>query len=262
MSYVLFQVNGDEREISKIFQKYYGGNCIEQRKKDELYINCTIAPDYCQLIGLSNRNTGELEKIAKLLSNPSGGRKIDAYNNKKIQLQKKLNATKSAVSSERMVNFGGYGVTTVNEFVGSIDKHMDNIKEDQKVRKAQQKLDKYLDKKQQIGNAQHYSLTSSASVGNGLISFGAGMQSQNNNIFELIDKIKKVDSDFVESSYETFMNMIKELSGHATEIGVMPIIDGMKKPDSTSRKTIRINELKIEDLVNAKNRELVILLNK
>ena len=259
MSLVLFQIDGNGKEIARVLQKYYG-NCFEQHGKDA-YINCTLAPDYCQLIGLSNRDTKELEKIAKLLSNPSGGKKIDAYNKKKIELQRKLNETKNSVSSNRAFNVSGMSVSNIDDLVNSIDKHIGGIQDDTKVKKAQQKLDKFENKKQTINNAQHYSVVSSANIGSGLISFGAGMQSQTNNIFELIDKVKKGDSDFVDSAYESFYNMVRELSGYATEIGVMPILDGVKKPDANNKKTVKLSELTAAELTNAKNRELYIIVS-
>ena len=256
MSLVMFQIDGDEKAITKILKKYYG-NSLEKDEDGALYVNCRLAPDYCQLIGLSNRDTKDLEKIAKLLS--KGGKKIDSFNKKKMQLQKKLNEAKNEASSGQEFNMSGMGISNINELVSGLDQHMEEVQKNEKVQKAQQKLDKFVNKKKLMDDAQHYTVSG---VGKGMISFGEGLDVQSNNIFSLIDKVQSSDSEFIDSSFKSFTSMVKELMGYSSEIGVMAILDGEKKSHANNSKTVKLNDLKAKDLANADNRELYIIKSK
>jgi len=241
--------------VSKILSKYCPAGA--DKFAGNVFVSASSAPDFCKLVGFSStKDTSGLEQIANVISDANYGKKAIKFEKQCNKMHDKLMHAKKSVTSTSHVGLGGLtSANSVNEILNKAEQQQKEIEENARVQKAQSKLDKYLDKNKSLHEAKQYT-TAGKSAG-GLISWGAGTESSEKNIFETIEDAKKPSKEFIDSAMARLKEFLGELLGVVSRVGIMPISDGNKSPNVRDKKSIKLNELTPADLMSAKNREII-----
>lgn len=255
-SIMMYQLEGvrDSSAVSKIFEKYCTNGV--DKSSGNIFLSVDLIPDFFKVVGYSSiQNTARLEKIADLITDEKYEKKADKFDQKYNKMHQKVMAAKRDTRQDTHINMGGImTATSISELVSKAEQQIE-APLDPKVAKAQKKLDKYMAKNQILTEAKQYT-PSNQGVAN-LISIGT--EPKEKDIFQSIEESKKPNTEFIESSLLTLKKFLDELLKVADRVSVMHIMDGNKTPTVHLRTNVRLEHLNANQLIGAKNREIIII---
>jgi len=253
----MYQLEGvkDEKAVSKILAKHHPEGV--DKSDDALFLLQDSRPDFCKLIGYASlQDTEKLERIATVITDEGYEKKMDEFENKRDKLHQKVVSAKRSTKQGAAIGLGGLQSAT------SIADLIENAKEptptSEKVIKAQAKMDKYVAKNQLLSEASEYTHLKQG-VG-AYISIGTEENNaEEKDIFKNIEKSKQPDEDFAYYAFKDLKAFLDDLLKHADRISIMHITDGDQTPTIHTRTPIGLGSLQVKHLVDAKNRESLII---
>jgi len=254
---IMYQLEGvrDDNAVSKLFSKHFPNGV--DKFAGNIFSPLGSAPDFCKLVGFSSlQDTSKLEQIAGVITQEGYDRKIDKFNQKCDKMQHKLmSAQKAAKTSATVGQHGGLtNAVSLAELINKAEELKQQQESDTRVAKAKNKLDNYLERNKTLHESSKYT-TATKSAG-GLISWGAGTESSDKNIFEEIETSKKSTATFVDTSMDKLKEFLTDLLKLASKVGIMAIMDGNKTSTVNSTHNVKFDQLTSSRLMNAQNREI------
>lgn len=254
----------NQKEIEKASNKHFG-NCIIESSKNVVYLDSGKAPNFCRVMGLYNRNDiAELEKTAEIMTKSNYANKLEKYDKKSVDLQKKLNQAKQLVKMEGNTGLAGVMIgtgTMNNEIIDNLDKKVSEVESDKRVAKVISKLNKHREKNSLLDKSRQYSITTRGGGVSSLVSIGVSTEPHSKNIHKIIDSLKNPDRNAMEQSMKSFVDVMTDLLKHANEIGILFAQDGKKSPSANSETKVSLKNFSAENLLALRDREALIITN-
>jgi hypothetical protein len=187
----------------------------------------------------------------------------DRLNRKKARLENKVKKARDKAST------AGASLATAmgaGDILARVQKCIECVELDPKVLRAQIKLKKFCEKNQAKLAAQRYT-TSTAPGQRFSVTDQSGLDANtqsmtDNSIHVAVQKNKDEVKKAVITTFENFKDLINELLTTARQVGFMYISDGGKGHQNNTERKVAIANLQLEDLVFAKNRELLVITAK
>ena len=248
----------DENAVIKVLSKHFPNGA--EKFGSNVFIQLATAPDFCKLIGFtSQQNSSKLEQIAGVITQEGYDRKLDKFNQKCDKMQQKLMSARKTSNANVGTGFSGLtAVANLGEIVNQAEQFGQQQNMDPKVAKAKSKLDSYIEKNKTLQESTKY--TSAGKSAGGLVSWGAGTESSEKNIFDELAAEKKTAANFVDVSMDKLKKLFEELLKVAPKVGVMSIMDGNRTSTINSTHNVKLEQLTATRLANAQNREMFFIM--
>jgi len=253
---IMYQLEGvkDENVVKKVLAKHFPNGA--EKFGVNVFVPLASAPDFCKLIGyVSQQNSSKLEEIAGVITQEGYDRKLDKFNQKYDKMQQKLMSARKTSNASVGTGFSGLtAIANLSDIVNQAQQFEEQQNMDAKVAKAKSKLDSYVERNKTLHESTKYT-AAGKSVG-GLVSWGAGTESNEKNIFDELAAEKKTSATFIDTSMEKFKKLLEDLLKLAPRVGVMAIVDGNRTSTINTTHIVKLESLTATKLANAQNREM------
>jgi len=242
----------NETAASNVFSKFFK-SAIDKRANN-FFLSVDTAPDFCKLIGFSlSQGAHAPEEVTNLMRLPGFEKDVKDFNLRHDKLHDKLVSAKKAAKSS-YDNVGGLkNIGNVADLITIAEQQGKQEQANTKVIKAKGKLDNYLEKNKTMSEAAiHIGKTESGVVWNTGDEDGTS-------VFDTISAINAPPTGELEIALETLKRFIDELLAVSSKVSVMLITDGNKTPTSTIKRNVKLQGLTAAQLMNAKNREAIVI---
>lgn len=252
---IMYRLEGikDSNAVSKIFEKYcpFGVS----RTGGDIFISSDSMPDCFKLIGFASlQNTAKLEQIAGIIADVDYEKKADKFQRKCNKMHQKVVIAKRATQQDEQISAGAFSsVSSISELIGKVEQQ-ETAQAAPKVAKAQEKLDKHIAKNQLLSEAKRYATTSKSSppITHDWVNAGKDIQTS-------IREAKRPKAEVIDSALKALKEFLDELLNVTAKVSIMHITDGSKAPTANLRTEVKINDLLADQLIETKNREMIII---